>query len=101
MFWAVQGMAAELSTGALVMQAIQEERKPISMLVAQNRAEFVKKARGRISFTCEEGVKVRDTIRKAIETGEGQTVWLTSRGVDREGNLVSIFQFEWTVKLRS
>ena len=33
MFWAVQGMAAELTTGALVMAKINESGKKISMLV--------------------------------------------------------------------
>ncbi|MEX0313178.1 MAG: thioesterase, partial [Allomuricauda sp.] len=34
MFWAVQGMAAELSTGAMVIRQIQKSGKNISMLVA-------------------------------------------------------------------
>ncbi len=45
MFWAVQGMAAELSTGALVMAAIKESDQNISMLVANNKATFSKKAK--------------------------------------------------------
>ena len=52
MFWAVQGMAAELSTGALVMAKIKEQNKAISILVANNRGTFNKKARGRITFIC-------------------------------------------------
>ena len=43
MFWAVQGMAAELSTGAMVIDQIRERAKPISMLVASNKAVFTKK----------------------------------------------------------
>src|SRR5690606_41534093 len=35
MYFAVQAMAAELCTGALVMTAIQESGRKISMLVAQ------------------------------------------------------------------
>src|SRR5690554_8219442 len=50
MFWAVQGMAAELTTGALVMQEIKASGKNISMLVANNQASFVKKATGKITF---------------------------------------------------
>ena len=52
MFWAVQGMAAELTTGALVMSKIKESGRPISMLVANNNASFTKKATGRIYFIC-------------------------------------------------
>ena len=51
MFWAVQGMAAELATGALVMSSISKSGVKVSMLVATNNARFDKKATGRITFT--------------------------------------------------
>ncbi|MHA7843699.1 MAG: DUF4442 domain-containing protein [Winogradskyella sp.] len=101
MFWAVQGMAAELTTGALVMKKIKESGKKISMLVANNNAAFTKKATGRITFTCNEGAKIDEAIRKAIETGEGQTVWLSANGVNKDGVEVSSFNFEWTLKVKS
>ena len=101
MFWAVQGMAAELSTGALVMAYIKESKLPISMLVANNKGSFSKKARGRITFTCEDGNLMKKAISKTIETGEGQTCWMKSVGVNEQGDTVSNFEFEWTVKLRS
>lgn len=100
MFWAVQGMAAELSTGALVMEKINSSQQNISMLVASNRATFHKKARGRITFTCGEGKEVMEAIQKAVETGEGQTIWMKSGGRDAEGDLVSEFEFQWTLKTR-
>ncbi|WP_282044077.1 DUF4442 domain-containing protein [Winogradskyella flava] len=101
MFWAVQGMAAELSTGALVMTKIRNSGKNISMLVANNNASFTKKATGRITFTCEEGHKIDEAITKAIETGDGQTVWLNSNGINKDGMEVSSFNFEWTLKVKS
>ncbi|WP_422105174.1 DUF4442 domain-containing protein [Winogradskyella sp.] len=101
MFWAVQGMAAELTTGALVMKKIRERGKKISMLVANNNATFTKKATGRITFTCEEGHKIDEAIDKAISTGEGQTVWLSANGVNKDGVEVSSFNFEWTLKVKS
>ena len=101
MFWAVQGMAAELTTGALVMKKIRESGKRISMLVANNNATFTKKATGRITFKCEEGHKIDDAISKAIETGEGQTVWLNANGINKDGVEVSSFNFEWTLKVKS
>jgi hypothetical protein len=48
MYFAVQAMAAELSTGALVMSKIHQSGKKISMLVANNNSSFTKKATGRI-----------------------------------------------------
>lgn len=101
MFWAVQGMAAELTTGALVMDKIQQSGKNISMLVLNNKASFTKKATGRITFTCKQGLEVNKAIAKTIETGEGQTIWLNSVGVNSEGIQVSEFNFEWTLKVKS
>jgi len=101
MFWAVQGMAAELTTGALMMKKIKESGKKVSMLVANNNASFTKKATGRITFKCDEGLKIDEAIEKAIETGEGQTVWLNSNGVNADGVEVSSFNFEWTLKVKN
>jgi hypothetical protein len=101
MFWAVQGMAAELSTGILVMQKIKASGKNISMLVASNNAEFTKKAKGRINFVCTDGEKLDATIQKAIDTGEGQVIVMRAVGTNSEGVQVSSFNFEWTLKVKS
>lgn len=101
MFWAVQGMAAELSTGALVMAKIKESGKNISMLVANNRATFSKKATGRITFKCSEGHLIDSAIKNTIKTGEGQTFWMESNGINENGIEVSKFNFEWTIKIKS
>ena len=101
MFWAVQGMAAELATGALVMASIAQSGAKISMLVATNNARFDKKATGRITFTCEDGLLIKDTIAKAIQTKQGQSCWTKAVGKDSLGAVVSEFNFQWTLKVRS
>ncbi|WP_242093164.1 DUF4442 domain-containing protein [Aestuariivivens sediminicola] len=101
MFWAVQGMAAEFSTGALVTLKIRESGKRMSMLVTSNKASFTKKATGRITFTCNDGGLLDAVLEKAVKTGEGQTVWMTSLGVNKEGLEVSRFQFEWSIKVKN
>ncbi len=100
MFWAVQGMAAELTTGAMVMRQIQQSGKKISMLVLNNNASFTKKATGRITFTCNQGHEVDAAIKKTIETGEGETIWMKSVGVNEDGVVVSTFNFEWTIRVK-
>lgn len=101
MFWAVQGMAAELTTGAIMMNQIKNSGKNISMLIANNNGSFIKKATGRITFVCNDGQLVNTAINNAIDTGEGQTVWMKSIGTNSEGIEVSSFNFEWTVKLKN
>ncbi|UOB18050.1 DUF4442 domain-containing protein [Abyssalbus ytuae] len=101
MFWAVQGMAAELATGAMVMVQIKNSGRKISMLVANNNANFSKKATGKITFTCSDGHLINEAINKTLQTGEGQTFWMKSVGVDQSGDIVSVFNFEWTVKVKN
>ena len=101
MFWAVQGMAAELSTGALVIDQIRQRGENISMLVVSNKAVFTKKARGTITFTCEDGHLLDNILNEVIASGEGKTCWMTSKGVNEEGIEVATFQFEWTLKLKA
>ena len=100
MYFAVQAMAAELTTGALVMCQIKESGKKISMLVANNKGNFTKKATGRITFTCKEGYLIEEAIKKTIATGEGQTFWMKSIGTDEKGDQVSEMDFEWSIRAK-
>ena len=100
MFWAVQGMAAELTTGILIMQEVQGSELKVSMLVLNNKANFTKKAKGRITFSCD----AKDQISKAIEqlkkVDTPQTFWLKASGVDENNVVVSTFDFEWTLLIK-
>ena len=100
MYFAVQAMAAELSTGAMVMLHIQKSKRNISMLVANNKGNFTKKATGRITFTCNDGHLIEQAVKKTIETGEGQTFWMKSIGTNEKGEQVSEMDFEWSIRLK-
>ena len=100
MFWAVQGMAAEFSTGFLCAEKIRKSGKKISMLVVHNQAEFTKKAVGRVTFSCLQGKELDAVLQKAIETGEGQTLTMFSEGKDQKGDVVSKFAFTWSFKVK-
>ncbi len=97
-FWAVQGMAAELSTAIFVMRAIKKTGLPVSMLVLNNNATFKKKARGLIKFHCSQGIEVSKVVQNAISEGKSKKITLKSVGKDMSGDVVSAFEFEWTIK---
>ncbi|UMB55199.1 DUF4442 domain-containing protein [Lutibacter sp. A64] len=101
MYFAVQSMAAELSTGALVIKKIQECGKPISMLVTNHNGKFTKKAVGKIRFICKDGNLINRALKQTIETGEGQTIVMKSIGLNEYDEQVSVYEFEWSVKLKS
>lgn len=101
MYFAVQAMAAELTTGALVMYQIKISNKTISMLVLNNKSHFTKKAKGRITFSCLDGSIIEEAVNKTIKTGEGQTIWLKSTGVNEQNEVVSEMDFEWSIRLKN
>lgn len=101
MYFAVQSMAAELSTGAIVIKKIRESGEKISMLITNHQGSFTKKATGRITFTCEDGLQIDEALRKTIKTGEAQTIVMNSRGVNESGDQVSAYSFEWSIRLKT
>ena len=100
MFWAVQGMAAELTTGMLLTKYIQDSNANISMLLVGNKSNFYKKAVGKITFTCEEGENAKKLINSTIQNITSKA-WFKTKGYDETGDLVSEFDFEWSCKKRN
>ncbi|PID68277.1 MAG: thioesterase [Flavobacteriia bacterium] len=100
LYFGVQAMAAELSTGVMVMRSIAKTGKRISMLVTEQKGGFYKKATGKITFVCNQGHQIDEVIQRAIVTGEGQKLTLTSSGTNTDGVEVSSFSFEWSIKVK-
>ena len=100
-YFAAQAMAAELSTGALALAAVEDAEGTISMLVTGMSAEFGKKAVADATFVCDDGVAMADAVREAAESGEGVTVEATSVGRMADGTEVARFRFTWSFKRRA
>ncbi|KVL22095.1 DUF4442 domain-containing protein [Burkholderia cepacia] len=98
MFWAVEGMAAEFSTGALCISKIRASKRRIAVLVVNLEARFTKKAVGKIIFSCDQGVDVDAIIENAINTREPQVLRMRSVGIDGQGDQVAEFVFTWSFK---
>ena len=99
MFWAVQGMAAELTTGMLLTKSIQESNTNISMLLVGNKSNFYKKAVGKIKFICDQGETAKELIN-LTKINITHKAWLKAKGFDETGDIVSEFDFEWSCKKR-
>ena len=99
MFWAVQGMAAELTTGMLLTKSIQESNTNISMLLVGNKSNFYKKAVGKIKFICDQGETAKELINLTKKNITHKAL-LKAKGFDETGDMVSEFDFEWSCKKR-
>ena len=71
------------------------------MLVLSMKAEFHKKAVGKIRFECNDGNLIKSAVAAAIETQTGQTCITHSLGYDEAGVCVAEFYITWTFKQKS
>lgn len=100
-YFACLAMAAEMSTGALVMSQLYKRSPSVSMLVIHLEAGYFKKATGRTHFQCTDGPLIRDAIQKAIATGESQTIRARSAGANANSDLIAEFYITWSFKVKS
>lgn len=100
MYFAVQSMAAEMSTGILGFAQIFQRKPGISMLVLKVEGDFLKKATGLILFTCTDGEQIESAIEEAISSGEAQTVKCKSIGTNEQDEVVAEFFVTWTFKAK-
>lgn len=100
MYFAVQSMASEFSTGSMIMKKIRESGAVINLLVTNHTGTFTKKATGKITFTCRDGEKIDAAIAQTLKDGEWQKVTLRSVGVNAEGIEVSQYEYEWSLRAK-
>ena len=100
MYFAVQSMAAEMSTGLLASGQVYQRNPAVSMLVVGLEAKFVKKAVDTISFTCSDGNAIDEAIELSIVTGKGKTVRCHSIGTNLAGEVGSEFWITWSFKAK-
>ncbi len=100
MYFAVQSMAAEMSTGLLASGYVYQRNPAVSMLVVGLEAKFLKKATDTVSFTCEDGEAIDKLIEESMATGEGRTITCRSTGTNLAGEPVSEFLITWSFKAK-
>ena len=99
-YFAALAGTGEFATGILAMQAIEAQPKPISMLVLNMEATFLKKAIGTTTFVCTQGQEVKETIQKAVDSAQPQTLVMLAVGQNEKGEKVSEVRITWTFKAK-
>jgi hypothetical protein len=98
MYFAVQNMAAELSTGVLVMQHINNQKVPVSMLVIKAESQYYKKATGMIYFECRQGLLAQKAIEESVSGKDSKQIEMLVNAYNMDQEKVSEFKFTWSVK---
>ncbi|MCB0652128.1 MAG: DUF4442 domain-containing protein [Saprospiraceae bacterium] len=95
-----QFAAAELSAGLMAGHIIYG-RGPMAMLITKVEIEYIKKATGLTTFTCEEGQKILDAVQRTIDSNAPQEVTVLTTGTQLDGQVVSRMKFTWSFKVRA
>lgn len=100
-YFAVQAMAAELSTAMPCLLAVTGHSPSIALIVVETKATFHKKAISKAFFTCENGDEAFLAVEHAVTTGQASTATLRTVGKMQDGTVVASFEFTWSFKQRS
>ena len=101
MYFAVQSMAAELSTAVPVMMALKGDDVDIALIIVDMKAEFVKKAQSTVTFECVDYSGVMNAVAQLRQSGDASSVTMKTIGRDADYCEVAIFYFTWSFKRRS
>ena len=99
-YWAVLGMAAEMSTAALLIMYTFKQKPSMATLIVSCKAEFIKKATDVTTFICNDGLKIKDALLESMETKEPQLVECFASGKNERNEDVAHFVFTWSLKVR-
>jgi hypothetical protein len=100
MYFAVQSMAAEMSTGLMSFGQVYRRNPAVSMLVVKLEASFIKKATGLILFTCTDGALIDKAVEDTIASGESTQIVTRSVGTNENNEVVAEFLITWSFKAR-
>ena len=99
-YFAVQSMAAEMSTAVPCMIAVQGRKPSVAWIIVDLKANFPKKATGRVFYTCEDVNKAFEAVDNCIASDEPEVVTLKTVGKLADGTVVGHFEFTWSFKRR-
>ena len=99
-YFACLSMAAEMSTGILGLAHVYQRSPAVSMLVVNISGNFLKKAVGKTTFICADGLLIKQTIEDAIAHGQGKTLTAKSTGTNAAGEVVAEFLITWSFKAK-
>ena len=95
-FWAVMGMAAELSTGAIVYAYASDSN--VKFILIGMEAKFLKKVKGKSFYFCDAGLNVSRSFEEVINNSDTSIVLLPVIASDEAGQILAEFTFTWQLR---
>lgn len=100
MYWAAQGMAAEMATGVQGYILANAAPVPVRMILSGCEGSFSRMCKGRGSFVFDQGAAVEAAILQTLSSGETVSCSTDVVGFDPGGVEVSRWTFTWSFRAK-
>ena len=101
MYLGVLCMGADVAAGLIAFDLVRKEKRNVSFIFKDIKAEFLKRAEGAVHFTNEDGAVIQELLRRTLATGEREeaTVHVTATVPEKLGE-EPVARFELTLSLK-
>lgn len=102
MYFGALAVGADCAGGLLAMHWIRRIDPRVSLVFKDFRADFLRRPEGDVTFTSEDGARMRALVERAVATGERHhdTVTVVARCPDRSGD-EAVAEFALTISVRA
>jgi len=101
MYWAAQGMAAEMATGVQGYALTNAAPVPVRMILSGCEGKFSRMCKGRGRFVFDQGAQVEAAILATLESGATVNCATDVVGYDPSGEEVSRWVFTWSFRAKT
>lgn len=94
-------MGADVAAGLIAFDLVARGKAKVSFIFKDMTARFLKRAEGDVVFTNNDGPKIQELVRRAIETGERQetTVHVVATVPEKMGE-EAVAEFDLTLSIK-
>lgn len=101
MYFGTLAIGADAAIAMTAMHHIWKlDAHNVQLIFKDFHASFLKRPDGHVLFVCDEGLKARDLVKKAQESGERENVTLKGRAVLERKPEEPVAEFELTLSLK-
>ncbi len=100
MYFGALAVGADIAGGIHAYYFANKSKQNISFAFKSFQAEFLKRATSDVTFVSNDGAKVQEVIKEALETKERVNRLIDLKAFNKEGEEVAIFKMEISVKIK-
>ena len=100
MYFGVLAVGADITGGFLAMNPIQESGRKINLIFKDFKADFLKRPEGDVHFICNDGLAVRELVKKVTKSTDRHNFKLNIDAIVPSISTEIVAKFQLTLSLK-